>query len=148
MILFFNKNKKVPKYNTWDSILFLYVGCKDKITPDVKCQKTLIIDSLQYKTAPNKYFSINDVNIEANCLKVDYSHCGSVQEGNLKLIDAQEHVDGFIHSRRLRFSFDKDTNCFAINSREQTFDISNLRQFHEEHIVLTISGFGKTVYQY
>jgi hypothetical protein len=79
---------------------------------------------------------------------VDYNHCGTSEEGNLRLIDAQEHVDGYVHSRKLRFSFDQRTNCFGFKSHIQTFDISSLRQFHDEHIVLTIPGFGKTVYQY
>jgi hypothetical protein len=129
----------------WSSMT---VGCKENPAPYIDCQKTLIIDSVLFRVSPNESFSINDITIAGNCLKVEYSHCGTVEEGNLKLIDSQQEVDGLKHSRKLRFSFDRSTNCWASNSRIQTFDISDLQRFHKEHIVLTIPGSGKTVYQY
>ena len=92
------------------------------------CDFETIISAEQYQNAPNDQIEINSLDINDNCLKINFSSSGC--DGNnweLKLIDSGDIMESNPPQRNLRLSLKNEESCEAYITKELTFDITNLK---------------------
>ncbi|WP_157831415.1 hypothetical protein [Confluentibacter flavum] len=113
------------------------------------CELTTLISSEAYEDAPSDFLTINSLEINDNCLKINFSSGGC--NGNtweIKLIDSEEISESLPAQRNLRLSLKNEELCYAYVTKELTFDISNLR-VNGNQVQLNITNFGGTIlYEY
>jgi len=114
----------------------------------LSCDQGVIISPEEYKNAPNDPFSITEIKISGDCLKVQFSASGC--DGNswiVKLIDSGNIAESYPCQRTLRLSLDNKELCAAVFVNEISFDISDLQIVGNDKVILHISG-EEIVYQY
>ena len=113
------------------------------------CDQTTIISSEQYKNEPSDQLTINSLELNKNCLKINFSSSGcSGDTWDLKLIDSEEILESLPLQRNLRLSLKNEELCEAYITKELTFDISNL-QVSGNQIALNIANSNnKILYEY
>ena len=108
----------------------LFVACSkdsDDDTTASSCDFELIVSAEEYANAPSAPLSIQSLEIEGSCLKVNFSASGC--DGNtweVKLIDSGTSLDSDPPQRSLRVSLENLELCQAVFTRELTFDLSKL----------------------
>ena len=102
---------------------------KDDENPKpVGCGFEVAIDAQEYANAPSDQLTINGLEINNNCLKVNFSSGGcSGETWALKLIDSGDILESSPPQRNLRLSLKNEELCKAYITKELTFDISNLQ---------------------
>ncbi|MBT8326375.1 MAG: hypothetical protein KJP21_01545 [Bacteroidia bacterium] len=123
-------------------------GCKQDPPFSETCDKKVEINSQLYNSAPEKLFTASSIKINGNCLEVTYYFCGSDTAGDLKLIDSGTIYYSRPVKRQLRFSFNATSVCLALIPHTQTFDLTPLKRFDSNHIVLNIKGWNKPINYY
>lgn len=113
------------------------------------CDSPTIINKNQYATAPSDPLAINSLEINDNCLKINFSSSGcSGETWEVKLIDSEEIMESNPPQRNLRLSLKNQEVCLAIVTKELTFDISNL-QVGGNRVQLNITNSEETIlYEY
>lgn len=115
----------------------------------VNCDFETVISSEQYANAPSDQLIINRLDINDNCLKINFSSGGcSGDTWGLKLIDSGDILESLPPQRNLRLSLKNEELCEAYITKEITFDISNL-QVEGNQVQLNITTGDKTIlYEY
>ena len=115
------------------------------------CDKDVIISKTEYENAPNEPFTIEDIKIESNCLKIKFNASGCKGNWKVELIDKGDVAYSIAAvypplppTRTLRLSVDNFEVCpanFLIMpiSREISFNIEDL-QVQGNSVYLNISG--------
>ena len=113
------------------------------------CDFKTIINQNQYETAPSDPLGINSLEINDNCLKINFSSSGCGGETwEIKLIDSEDIMESNPPQRNLRLSLKNEEVCLAIVTKELTFDISNL-QVGGNRVQLNITNSEETIlYEY
>ncbi|MCL8009482.1 hypothetical protein M8845_18825 [Gelidibacter japonicus] len=113
------------------------------------CDFKTIINKNQYETAPSDPLGINSLEINDNCLKINFSSSGCGGETwEIKLIDSEDIMESNPPQRNLRLSLKNEEVCLAIVTKELTFDISNL-QVGGNRVQLNITNSEETIlYEY
>ncbi len=128
-------------------LVLVSISCqKDPSIVVNNCNKQVLIDKQLYRKAPNKFFDVSNVILDHDCLKVTYYHCGSNSDGNLMLIEGEANQNKFPTERNLRFSFDTISPCLALISHTQSFDLTPLKKFVSNHIILQIEQWKKPIH--
>ena len=113
------------------------------------CNLKTIISAEKYTNASNHQLEINNLVINDNCLKINFSSGGC--DGNtwkLKLIDSGDIMESNPPQRNLRLSLKNEELCEAYITRELTFDITNLK-VNGNKVQLNIINSGKNIlYEY
>ena len=111
------------------SILIFWCCSKDNENPKpVGCGFEVAIDAQEYANAPSDQLTVNGLEINNNCLKVNFSSGGcSGETWALKLIDSGAILESSPPQRNLRLSLKNEELCKAYITKELTFDISNLQ---------------------
>lgn len=111
------------------SIGITILSCSnDDIENSNNCDFETIISAEQYGNAPSDQLSINSLEINGNCLKINFSSSGcSGDTWELKLIDSEAILESNPPQRVLRLSLKNEEACLAYITKELTFDISNLQ---------------------
>lgn len=111
------------------SIGITILSCSnDDIENSNNCDFETIISAEQYGNAPSDQLSINSLEINGNCLKINFSSSGcSGDTWELKLIDSEAILKSNPPQRVLRLSLKNEEACLAYITKELTFDISNLQ---------------------
>ncbi len=111
------------------SIGITILSCSnDDIENSNNCDFETIISAEQYGNAPSDQLSINSIEINGNCLKINFSSSGcSGDTWELKLIDSEAILKSNPPQRVLRLSLKNEEACLAYITKELTFDISNLQ---------------------
>lgn len=92
------------------------------------CDLKTIISTEDYIKAPSNFLTINSLEINNNCLKVNFSAGGcNGDTWEVKLIDSGEILESGIPQRNVRLSLKNEELCEAYITKELTFDISNLK---------------------
>ena len=94
----------------------------------INCDFETLISAEQYQNAPSDQLEINSLEINGNCLKINFSSGGC--DGNtweLKLVDSEDILESNPPQRNLRLLLKNDEICQAYLTKELTFDISNLQ---------------------
>ena len=128
--------------------IFCVSGCKQDPPFSATCDKKVKISSQLYNSAPEKQFTASSIKVNGNCLEVSYYFCGSDTAGDLTLIDAGISNYALPVSRQLRFSFNAESACLALIPHALTFDLTPLKKFDSNHIVLRIKGWNNPIDYY
>ena len=112
------------------------------------CDQNVIISANEYANAPNDPFSIIDMNIVNDCLKIKFTASGcSGDTWIVKLIDAGDITGQDLLNRTLRLSLDDREECEALPVKEVSFNIKGLQILGSDRILLNVSGH-EIVYEY
>lgn len=118
------------------------------INPQSDCDQNVIISPTEYQNAPNDPFSITEMTITGNCLKIKFAASGC--DGNtwiVKLFDSGNVAESYPCQRTLRLSLDNKEECTAIPSKEISFDIKDLQIVGNDKVILYVSG-KEILYEY
>jgi len=113
------------------------------------CELETVISAEQYDKAPSHQLVINNLEIEKNCLKIDFSSGGcDGSTWEIKLIDSEVVLESNPPKRNLRLSLKSKELCEAFITKEVTFDISKL-QVEGNKVQLNITNSDKNIlYEY
>ncbi|WP_111309823.1 hypothetical protein [Confluentibacter sediminis] len=114
------------------------------------CQFTTIISSDEYENAPSGGLIINNLEINGSCLKINFTSGGCNGDSwELKLIDSGDILKLGLPQRTLRLSLKNEELCYALITKEVTFEISNLRLEGSNKLQLNIKNSDDTIlYKY
>lgn len=118
------------------------------INPQTECDQNVIISPTEYQNAPNDPFSITDMTITENCLKIKFGASGC--DGNtwiVKLIDSGNVAESYPCQRTLRLSLDNKEECTAVPVKEISFDIKDLQIVGNDKVILHVSD-KEILYEY
>lgn len=125
-------------------------NCDDNDERSNRCDANTLISATDYENAPSDQLAINSLEINDDCLKINFSSSGC--DGNswvLKLIDSEHIFESFPPQRNLRLSFKNWEDCLAFITKELTFDISNLQvDGNKVQLNLTNSENLNILYEY
>ena len=114
------------------------------------CNFSSIVSAEQYENAPSDQLTINNLEINGDCLVINFSASGC--DGNIwivKLIDSEQILESNPIQRNLRISLENNEDCNAVPNKTLTFDISNLQIQDDNRIYLNITNSGDQIlYQY
>ncbi|WP_027125487.1 hypothetical protein [Gelidibacter mesophilus] len=135
------------------SIIFIAIitlGCSyDNDDHPINCDFKTIISPEEYINAPSAALSINSLEIVNDCLIINYSSSGcDGKSWEVKLIDSGELMESNPPQRNLRLSLKNNEECFAIISKESSFDISNLKIKGNKVILNITNTDDKISYDY
>lgn len=114
-----------------------------------QCGLKTIINSDQYLNAPSDNLNINRLEIEGNCLTINFSAggCGGFS-WEVKLIDEGIISGSNPSQRNLRLSLKNEELCEALRIKTISFDISNL-QIPGNQVLLNITNNDSEIlYEY
>ena len=124
-------------------------ACSSDDNTTSNCDQITIIDSNQYKNSPNDQLTVNSLEINDNCLKINFSSGGcSGDTWVLKLIDSEAILESNPPQRNLRLSLKNIELCEAYITKEITFDINKL-QVVGNRVLLNLTNSGDQIlYEY
>jgi len=100
----------------------------DSDNDSFKCDQKVVISAEEYIIAPNDQLTINSLEINGDCLTINFSSSGcSGDSWELKLIDADVILESYPPQRNLRLSLKNEELCDAYITKEITFDIYELQ---------------------
>ena len=110
-------------------VLLFTLGCSDSNDPDPEgCEKGTVISQERYSNAPSDELTLNSLDIENDCLKINFSASGCNGESwKIELIDSGSIKESDPPQRDLRLSLDNDELCEAYITRELSFNIKELK---------------------
>jgi hypothetical protein len=135
------------------SLVFVFLlvisACSSDDNTTSNCDQITIIDSNQYKNSPNDHLTINSLEINDNCLKINFSSGGcSGDTWALNLIDSESILESNPPQRNLRLSLKNEELCEAYITKEITFDINKL-QVDGNKVLLNLTNSGDQIlYEY
>ena len=106
------------------------LGCSKDNNNEISnnCEFETLISVEQYANAPSDQLNVNSIEINGDCLKINFSSGGcSGITWELKLIDSEAILESNPAQRNLRLSLKNEELCQAYITKEMTFDISNLQ---------------------
>ncbi len=124
------------------ALLFLLtaISCEKDDETEHDCDGQVIVDSELYKTAPKDYVTINTMEIEGDCLNINFSSSGcSGDSWIVKLVDADVVMESNPPQRNLVFSLKNEELCEAVITKDISFDISTL-QIEDGWIFLNVTN--------
>lgn len=108
--------------------LLLFGACTNDDKVPTVCNDYVIVNSTLFNTAPNDYFTINNLSIEGDCLKINFGASGcDGSSWKIKLIDSGQILESYPPQRIVKFSLYNKEACDAFFTREISFDISKLQ---------------------
>ena len=123
-----------------------FLNCSDDDNGNQSsCDFETLISAGQYANAPSDQLTVNSLEIDDNCLKINFSSGGcSGDTWELKLIDSGDILESLPAQRNLRLSLKNEELCEAYIRKELTFDISNL-QIDENQVQLNITNGDESI---
>lgn len=112
------------------------------------CEQDVLISPDEYKNAPNDSFSMINMIIIGDCLRITFGASGC--DGNswiVKLIDSGNVAESYPIQRTLRLSLDNKEICTAYLGKEVSFNIKDLQIEGNDKVILIISG-KELIYEY
>ncbi len=131
-------------------IIFTSLSSCDKDDDNsINCDKQVIISAAEYNTAPNDPLTINTLELNGDCLKINFSSTGCTGDTwELKLIDSEVILYLNPPQRDLRLSLKNDELCDAYITKELTFDVKTLRVDGNQIILNITNSDDQILYEY
>ncbi len=125
-----------------------FTSC-EKDDNTISCDKQVVISADEYQSAPNDHLTINSLELNKDCLTINFSSGGcSGDTWELKLIDAEVILLSIPPQRSLRLSLKNEELCEAYITKEIAFDISKL-QLDGNKVLLNMTNSGDQIlYEY
>lgn len=132
------------------SVFFITLTACDKDDNNsINCDKQVVISADEYNTAPTDQMTINNLEINGDCLKIDFSSGGcSGDTWELKLIDSGALLYSNPPQRNLRLSLKNEELCEAYITKELTFDIRELQVEGNQVLLNIINSDDQILYEY
>ena len=110
----------------------------------------VLMDNDLYTTTETSNYTINDVTVDGNSLKLSIASSGC--DGNTwigLLIDAESILESLPVQRQLKLNLVNNEACLAVISKEIEFDISSLQVEGENTVHFNLEGWTESiVYNY
>lgn len=130
-------------------VIFGIVACHNDDDNRTNCDQITIVNAKEYKNAPNHLLTINSLEINDDCLKVNFSSSGcDGHSWEIKLIDSEDVLKSLPPQRNLRLSLKNIELCQAVIAKELTFDINNLRVEGNEVLLNITNSNDQILYKY
>ena len=131
-------------------VLLSMLACSDSDDPDPNgCDFGTVISQERYRNAPSDELTINSLEIENDCLKINFSASGcSGDSWKIELIDASSIKESDPPQRDLRLSLDNDELCEAFITRELSFNISRLKVEGGQVVLNLLNSGDQILYSY
>ena len=131
------------------AITILSCSKDDDNTNPNNCEFETLISAEQYANAPYDQLNINSLEINDDCLKINFSSGGcNGDTWELNLIDSEDILESNPPQRNLRLSLKNEELCEAYITKEMTFDISNL-QIDGNKVQLNLTNSDENIlYEY
>jgi hypothetical protein len=114
------------------------------------CGTAVIINTLKYSNTAINNYNISAAVIEGDCLKISFGSGGC--SGNtwvMELVDADAVFDSNPPQRQIKLALTNHELCNAAFSKTVSFDISGLKVWGSNSVILKLAGFnGSLVYHY
>ncbi|MCK5401035.1 MAG: hypothetical protein KAJ28_05320 [Flavobacteriaceae bacterium] len=125
------------------------ISCNNDDNDSSNCDKIVIVSSEDYETAPNDPLTINALELNGDCLKINFSSSGcSGDNWELKLIDSEAIAESNPPQRDLRLSLRNGEDCLAYITKELTFDVNELRVDINQVILNITNSDDSILYEY
>jgi len=126
-------------------VLLLFATCKKD---ECECTQKVIVCETEYKNASSASFSIIEIKIVGDCLKIKFSASGcDGKTWKVKLIDSGYFWDSDPYERRLKLILENTEKSEALIVKEVSFDIKDLQVCKLAKFILNVSG-NKILYEY
>lgn len=137
------------KYILIGIIVILGITACHKDDDSSNCDQITIVSAEEYKTAPNDGITINSLEINGDCLKINFSSSGcDGHSWEIKLIDSEDILKSLPPQRNLRLSLKNTELCQRYITKELTFDITKLR-VEGNQVLLNITNYNDQIlYKY
>jgi len=113
------------------------------------CDFVAIISSELYKNAPKDQLTIDNIEINSDCLKIGISSSGcDGGSWELKLIDSGDVLESNPPQRNLKLLLKNTELCKAYIRKEFTFNIANLRVEGNQVRLNIINADNHILYKY
>ena len=127
----------------------VFSSCTKENDAEVNCGSQVVISADKYITAPNDQLTINNLELNGDCLTINFSSGGcSGDTWELELIDAAIILESNPPQRNLRLSLKNEELCLAYITEEISFDLKDL-QIDGNEILLNMTNSGDQIlYEY
>lgn len=134
-------------------VIITFLSCSnddDNSNSINNCDLEVVVSAEQYENAPSFQLYINSLEIDGNCLKIDFTASGcSGESWEVKLIDSEQIIESNPTQRNLRLSLKNNELCHALPNKTMTFDISKLQIQNKNQVYLNITNSDdKILYEY
>ena len=130
-------------------IIISLSSCDKGDDNSINCDKQVIISAAEYNTAPNDPLTINTLELNGDCLKINFSSTGCTGDTwELKLIDSEVILYLNPPQRDLRLSLKNEESCDAYITKELTFDVKTLRVDGNQIILNITNSDDQILYEY
>ena len=130
-------------------LVAIFSSCTKENDAEVNCGSQVVISTDEYNTAPNGQLTIDNLELNGDCLTINFSSGGcSGDTWELKLIDAAIILESNPPQRNLRLSLKNEESCLAYITEEISFDLKDL-QIDGNEILLNMTNSGDQIlYEY
>ena len=124
-------------------LMFVSISCSNEVEPnDITDEIKIIIDGELYNSAPNDTFSIKEIKITNDILKIVIEYGGGCGDVEAKLIDAGVVMESNPVQRNIRLSFKDHDFCKALIEKEYSFDIKSIQVIGDNRVFLNIKDWN------
>jgi len=130
-------------------VIFGIIACNNDDDNSNNCDQVTIVSFEQYENAPNDQLFINTLELNGDCLKINFSSGGC--DGDtwiLKLIDSESIMESNPPQRNLRLSLRNEEDCEALITKELTFDVNELRVDGNQVLLNITNSDDQILYEY
>ena len=130
-------------------VIFGIIACNNDDDNSNNCDQVTIVSFEQYENAPNDQLFINTLELNGDCLKINFSSSGC--DGDtwiLKLIDSESIMESNPPQRNLRLSLRNEEDCEALITKELTFDVNELRVDGNQVLLNITNSDDQILYEY
>ena len=129
-------------------VCFSFTSCK-KDNNTISCDKQVVISADEYHSAPNDQLTINSMEINENCLKINFSSGGcSGDTWEVELIADETILLSNPPQMNLRLSLRNEELCEAYITKEITFNISKLQVEGNKNLLNITNSGNQILYEY
>ncbi|MEM6524498.1 MAG: hypothetical protein AAGF85_08490 [Bacteroidota bacterium] len=111
------------------SFLISFSACNsEEVVYSINCDDAITPDNDRFNNAVTDFFTLLNVTLEGDCLKVEYSSSGC--SGNswvMELVDAETIKESNPIQRDLRLILKNEEECLAVFTKEISFDLRPIR---------------------
>lgn len=123
-------------------LLLCFAGCSDD--DSLACKKT-IVDNTTYSNIVNDEFTITDVTLVSNCIKITIEYGGGCGEAIVDLIAEEDIFESSPVQRNIQISFSDNDDCEALIKKEYHFSVTPLRVENENTVQLNIENYPEPI---
>lgn len=147
-IIFINmKTNMLPLFIS----LLLFTSCEESNSVEEEdnsssnCNSEVLVSASEYASSESDDFTINSIEINGDCVEVNYSASGcDGSTWKTRFIDSEQILESFPIQRNLVFELTDNEECEAFITKTVSFDVSELK-VEDEEVILNITNTQSSV---